>query len=112
MVLFLDEFSAWVTIDGQELQEYRPQHKPKKNLLACWIASVAGKNFQIHWRDSKRHTATDGHCRIDGNPCGGKVISCDADKPAFAIKSYMRTGPTTLKPFKFSDVQLTGTSNI
>ncbi|KAJ3888125.1 hypothetical protein GG344DRAFT_54323 [Lentinula edodes] len=108
MMLFLEEFEAWVTIDGQHAEEYQWQYIPKQKLVQCWIASEVGKPFQIHWLDSKRSTATDGFVLLDGKKCGGSVISSDLDKPNYTCKEYIRTGPTTVKPFEFSQISLTG----
>ncbi|KAJ3882053.1 hypothetical protein F5051DRAFT_395342 [Lentinula edodes] len=107
MMLFLEEFEAWVTIDGQHAEEYQWQYIPKQKLVQCWIASEVGKPFQIHWLDSKRSTATDGFVLLDGKKCGGSVISSDLDKPNYTCKEYIRTGPTTVKPFEFSQISLT-----
>ncbi|KAJ3909105.1 hypothetical protein F5879DRAFT_934690, partial [Lentinula edodes] len=107
MMLFLEEFEAWVTIDGRHAEEYQWQYIPKQKLVQCWIASEVGKPFQIHWLDSKRSTATDGFVLLDGKKCGGSVISSDLDKPNYTCKEYIRTGPTTVKPFEFSQTSLT-----
>ncbi|KAJ3932966.1 MAG: hypothetical protein NXY57DRAFT_960369 [Lentinula lateritia] len=106
-MLFLEEFEAWVTIDGRHAEEYQWQYIPKQNLVQCWIASEVGKPFQIHWLDSKRSTATDGFVLLDGKKCGGSVISYDLNKPNYTCKEYIRTGPTTVKPFEFSQTSLT-----
>ncbi|KIK66821.1 hypothetical protein GYMLUDRAFT_913229 [Collybiopsis luxurians FD-317 M1] len=107
MVLFLHEFKAWVTIDDQETEEYQFKYLPEQNVVYCWIASEVGKRFQIHWEDTKRATATDGHVVVDGNKCGGSVLSTDPDKPSCTSKSGIRTSPTTIHPFKFSQIKLT-----
>lgn len=45
MVLFLDEFEAWVTIDGQKVEEY--QCTKTDSVLQCFIPSEAGKVHEI-----------------------------------------------------------------
>lgn len=45
MVLILDEFEAWVTIDGQKVQEY--QCTKSGSVLQCFIPSEAGKVLEI-----------------------------------------------------------------
>ncbi|KAF5389166.1 hypothetical protein D9757_004972 [Collybiopsis confluens] len=107
MVLFLHEFRAWIIIEGSIADEHQFRYLPETNTVCCWIASEAGKGFQVHWEDTERKSATDGHLVIDGNPCGGKVLSADPDKPSFTSKEGIRTSPTTVRPFRFSQIQLT-----
>ncbi|KAE9399449.1 hypothetical protein BT96DRAFT_789479, partial [Gymnopus androsaceus JB14] len=105
MVLHLDEFEAWVTIEGQKTEEY--QCTKSASVLQCYIPSQAGKKFQVHWKDTKRTTATDGFLLIDGFKCPGQTISDNPDKPNQACKIGMRTDDSTIKPFKFAQIRLT-----
>lgn len=45
MVLILDEFEAWVTIDGQKVEEY--QCTKTGSVLQCFIPSEADKVLEI-----------------------------------------------------------------
>ncbi|THV06363.1 hypothetical protein K435DRAFT_506624 [Dendrothele bispora CBS 962.96] len=131
MPLFYEQFTAWISIDGCVADEYgvrvvngdhdngdgnsgdggkggikemgRGGNVPR---VECWIPSVEGKTFTIHWTDSVRTTATDGIVRVDGKECGGKVLS--PHKPeSDACKVGWRISATEVRPFVFAKVGLT-----
>ncbi|KAF9269959.1 hypothetical protein L218DRAFT_952157 [Marasmius fiardii PR-910] len=106
MVLSLNEFSAWITIEGRgNVDEYKVEQTSKG--ASCWIPSEAGQQYQVCWRDSERSTATDGLVVIDGNKRGTTVIHHDKDKPNTAYKRGFRTTSNTVLPFKFSTIART-----
>ncbi|KAK7466224.1 hypothetical protein VKT23_004949 [Stygiomarasmius scandens] len=123
MPLFLNQFTAWISIDGCVADEYGVKFSAKdygasgsfgrKRVpqIECWIPSTEGKPFAIHWKDSKRITATDGIVWVDGKKCGGKVLS--PDKPeADACKVGWRISATEVRPFVFAKVGLTDDDNL
>ncbi|EEB87167.1 hypothetical protein MPER_15595, partial [Moniliophthora perniciosa FA553] len=107
MVLSFQEFSAWITIEGQAAEEYAIEQFPEKKTVKCWIPSQVDRTFQVHWKDSQKKSSTDGFVVIDGRKCGGKVISSDKDKPDTTCKTGIRTESNTVVPFKFSSVNVT-----
>ncbi|THV06357.1 hypothetical protein K435DRAFT_603658, partial [Dendrothele bispora CBS 962.96] len=107
MPLFYEQFTAWISIDGCVADEYGVRvvngDFPR---VECWIPSVEGKTFTIHWTDSVRTTATDGIVRVNGKECGGKVLS--PHKPELdACKVGWRISATEVRPFVFAKVGLT-----
>ncbi|KAJ8083703.1 hypothetical protein PM082_002469 [Marasmius tenuissimus] len=108
MVLSCNEFTAWVTIEGDPVEEYKAHWStPQKQTMCCWIPSQAGRNYQVHWRDSRRTTATDGLVVIDGKHCGTKTISPDLEKPDTTSKKGFRTSSDWVAPFQFAKLQTT-----
>ncbi|KAL0071720.1 hypothetical protein AAF712_000642 [Marasmius tenuissimus] len=108
MVLSCNEFTAWVTIEGDPVEEYKVHWStPQKQTMCCWIPSQAGRNYQVHWRDSRRTTATDGLVVIDGKHCGTKTISPDLEKPDTTSKKGFRTSSDRVAPFQFAKLQTT-----
>ncbi|KAK7443240.1 hypothetical protein VKT23_015838 [Stygiomarasmius scandens] len=43
----LDNYSAWVSVDGNPLQEY--ETTTEGSVVTCWISSEVGKNFEVNW---------------------------------------------------------------
>jgi hypothetical protein len=43
MVMKLHGFSAWITVDGAELNQYNVEVSPEGNKATCWIPSQVGK---------------------------------------------------------------------
>ncbi|KAL0578478.1 hypothetical protein V5O48_003527 [Marasmius crinis-equi] len=107
MVLSHEEFTAWVTIDGKPVEEYQIRNLPEKKRVECYIPSQAGRNYEVHWRDSRRSTATDGLVVVDGKKCGTKTISPDLDKPDNTYKKGFRTSSNLIVPFQFADIETT-----
>lgn len=71
------------------------------------------KNFTVKWKDSTRvrKTTTSGRLTLDGIKGGQKVINpgCRGNHDT-AERSYISTGPKSIRPFMFSNIQLTGSS--
>lgn len=42
-MLTIDEFSAWVTVDGVELSQYSVEQSTDDRTATCWIASQVDK---------------------------------------------------------------------
>ncbi|KAJ7162060.1 hypothetical protein C8R46DRAFT_342870 [Mycena filopes] len=99
------EFSAWITIDGQQTPEYAVEVSEDKRTVTCWIASELGKRFSVDWRNSSYPHLTRGRVAVDGNYCGGKLIK-PMGLPKFASKTGIRD-THCLKPFVFSTLELT-----
>lgn len=129
----IQSFSAYVVVDGKELEEHRIEYSKKDKMAACWIASEAGKvrttfvlrymkypgvtkcvdlqAFTIKWKDTTRIRlgATSGRVTLDGIKSGQRTI-----RPGrlgdhnTAERSYITTGPKSVRPYSFSNLQLTG----
>ncbi|KAJ4477516.1 hypothetical protein J3R30DRAFT_3486766 [Lentinula aciculospora] len=99
-------FFASVVADGEPLDEYNIETSEKDGLTTvyCWVPSIAGKQYEIQWKDLVLKETSDGQVRIDGNKCGGKVL---IKKNGVATKRGFRTSLTSSKPFIFSDLKMT-----
>ncbi|KJA16177.1 hypothetical protein HYPSUDRAFT_207241 [Hypholoma sublateritium FD-334 SS-4] len=69
-MLQLDNFLAWVTVDGRELTEYGVEYSQNLLCATCWIASEQQKNFVVNWRDTVRPDHSIGRMTVDGVRCG------------------------------------------
>ncbi|KAF7305853.1 TKL/TKL-ccin protein kinase [Mycena chlorophos] len=98
-------FSACITIDGRVADEFATTVSPDKKRVTCWIASEVGKNFIVHWKnDTYRDFDTSGYLTMDGNECGGAVLS--RHPVANATQRAGISDGVTIRPFKFGDLVL------
>ncbi|KIK66874.1 hypothetical protein GYMLUDRAFT_69913 [Collybiopsis luxurians FD-317 M1] len=104
MPLNLQDFTAWIEVDGAELPIYDVQEKDKE--AACWIPSEAGKEFSVKWSSKHATLSMCGDVRIDGQACAGIAMQEGSPTRNFAV-SGVTTSATTQKPFVFSKLELT-----
>ncbi|KIK61994.1 hypothetical protein GYMLUDRAFT_42423 [Collybiopsis luxurians FD-317 M1] len=104
-MLFFDDFGAWITVDGEALEEFKIESDIAQRRVSCYIASVEGKSFQIHWCDREFKSATRGRVSIDGRSMGGKIIH--SSETSSVTKKGFRTGSDKRVPFIFSKLNLT-----
>jgi hypothetical protein len=129
-MLQFENFSAWVTVDDVELPQYSVEHSTDGKQVTAWIPSEAGKvecliaivsrplnltvsikNFAVKWKDSIRSYATSGRVFVDGTHCGGRITYATKHRRlhnAIATKDYIRKSASTVRPFMFSQLELTG----
>ncbi|KAJ6507202.1 hypothetical protein C8R47DRAFT_86855 [Mycena vitilis] len=100
-----NEFTAWVSIEGQEAPEYDVEISDDKKIITCWIASELGKKFSVHWKNSSYRQTTLGTIKMDGKSCGGKYIYAQ-NLPVTTVKEGVSDG-TTIQAFVFSSLALT-----
>ncbi|KAK7031206.1 hypothetical protein VNI00_013622 [Paramarasmius palmivorus] len=107
-MISLNNHTAWVTVDGVEAQEYDVQVDKEKKTVTCWIASEAGKTYEVSCKGTNIITATDISLVIDGRKCGGKYIKPKSSRSSTTRKFRgLRTSPTTIHPSRFSPVETT-----
>jgi hypothetical protein len=123
------EYTAWISVGGQSLETYAVETSPATNEVTCWVASEAGKachlkllappnltfvqEFSVHCRDA---SATRVHTvgvfvTVDGQECGGVALYNTANSyrgKDTVSQSDVQVSDTTVKPFVFSAVRLTG----
>ncbi|KIK55448.1 hypothetical protein GYMLUDRAFT_264130 [Collybiopsis luxurians FD-317 M1] len=100
-------FSASVVVDGKPLDEYNIETSNRDDgvtIVTCWIPSEAGKNYQVHWSDTRLKHAIDGKVYVDGHYCGRKFLR---RKERITKKEGIRDSPTSMKLFKFSPLSMT-----
>ncbi|KAF9260064.1 hypothetical protein L218DRAFT_963004 [Marasmius fiardii PR-910] len=98
----VNNFSAWITVNGQVLEEYDVQVGKDAKTVNCWIPSEVGKMYVVRWRDHYFQSPTCGIVHVDGHFCGGSSVSMP-NVDMFHEGIY--TDSTTLKPFTFSPVR-------
>ncbi|KAF9260068.1 hypothetical protein L218DRAFT_907671 [Marasmius fiardii PR-910] len=103
MITVNNNFSAWVTICGQSCQEYDVQVFQESSTATCWIASEAGKEYEVNWKGCTLPGPVSGRLRIDGHDCGGHLKTYATTQTIQGIT----TGPTTLERFSFSSIKTT-----
>ncbi|KAF8199826.1 hypothetical protein K438DRAFT_1966188 [Mycena galopus ATCC 62051] len=106
-MLHFGEFSAWVSIDGTEAPEYGVEIAEDQKSVTCWIASELGKKFSVDWTNKSYSGQTCGTVYMDGNFCGGQIIS-PLHFPEIATQKGIRhQNGLSFKPFIFSSLELT-----
>ncbi|OAX38689.1 hypothetical protein K503DRAFT_856536 [Rhizopogon vinicolor AM-OR11-026] len=106
-MLKYQEYTAWISVDGQPLENYAVETSQATNEVTCWIASEAGKEFSVHCQDTSitRANAIAVDVTIDGQDFGGVILDSE-DTNAISM-SNVQVSDTTFKPFVFLAVQLT-----
>ncbi|KAF9507504.1 hypothetical protein BS47DRAFT_1421412, partial [Hydnum rufescens UP504] len=74
------------------------------NTATCWIPSVAGTQFSVHWRCVNPQDASSGHVFIDGNDVASAIIRPGAYNPVLRSGAKTKDG---LRPFTFAKLNLT-----
>lgn len=108
-MLFLGEFTAWITIGDEETpaEEYSVTEIQSENTVMAYIASSEGQRFQIGWCDNAFERPTRGRVTIDGRSMGGKIISESTYNKSVRKKGF-RTNKDERRPFVFSKLEVTG----
>ncbi|KAF8440462.1 hypothetical protein L210DRAFT_3539728 [Boletus edulis BED1] len=75
-MLSLHGISAWVEVDGKELEQYGVAEGMDQNQVTCWIASQTNKKFSIVFRDNVayREHLLSSSLELDGSTIPGKGI--------------------------------------
>ncbi|KZP17642.1 hypothetical protein FIBSPDRAFT_1046661 [Athelia psychrophila] len=111
MPLELSDFSAWIECGGSELECYAIEYSDDRATATCWIASEIGKQFDVLWsRDSESKSHTEDMCGllfIDDVRCAGKPMRAESKKCRW-YSGGIRTSPSTIRPYAFGSMQLTG----
>ncbi|TFK57079.1 hypothetical protein OE88DRAFT_1722095 [Heliocybe sulcata] len=107
-MLRCNDFSAWVTVDGIQLECYSEQTSSDGRTVTCWIASEVGKAFHIHWEHSSAFLggATGAYLNVDGFNCGGVALRPSLGQTKGCMTGF-GTSDSTEKPLMFSSLDLT-----
>jgi len=105
-MLQLGSFSAWISVDNVELEQYGLEISADGKQASCWIPSEAGKEFCVEWSDSGGLTPTCGYVKVDGVECGGRFLR-DLRRTTSTSHDHVPTSSTTCRPFCFSAVEVT-----
>ncbi|KAG7451413.1 uncharacterized protein BT62DRAFT_1071981 [Guyanagaster necrorhizus] len=102
-MLSFGEFSAWVSIDGVEAEEYGVTVDGTR--VTCWIASEANKTFSLHWKDSVVSSPTRGNPSIDGTTYPPRYT--DTLRRNHVFLGGVRDSDSSKRPFMFTKLNLT-----
>lgn len=114
------EFTAWITVDGRKLPEFKVTAEENGRKVACYIPSQPGQvrrvsscilvksltvyqRFSVHWKDSGSNTFTAGYIQCDGFIASGRFLSGYGEQ----MRSGVRSGPDTERPFMFATIPKT-----
>ncbi|KAJ3997073.1 hypothetical protein F5050DRAFT_1894598 [Lentinula boryana] len=103
MPLTLQDFSAWIEVDGSELPIF--DIKQIGNEVTCWIPSELEKNFSVKWSTGKRAISMVGDIHMDGKCLSSKAM-WTGETQTFTSSGVLTTA-TSEKPFVFSKLELT-----
>ncbi|KAJ7680697.1 hypothetical protein DFH06DRAFT_939276, partial [Mycena polygramma] len=105
------EFSAWISIDGREPEEYGVEVDEDEKTVTCWIASELGKKFSVHWSNTSYCHDTRGKVSMDGVPCSSYIIF-GGNVPKTRVADGVSEDGISVKPFMFSSLELTDDDTI
>ncbi|KIJ60377.1 hypothetical protein HYDPIDRAFT_43382 [Hydnomerulius pinastri MD-312] len=114
-MLHYKQFSAWIEVDGHELEEYGVEGDLEKNVVVCWIASQIGKNFSINWKDKSpfRDYTLASYPKLDGTSVGGMALRPsnfsglkETSTPIITLKDVV-TSMTSVRRYMFSKLNVT-----
>ncbi|KIJ13483.1 hypothetical protein PAXINDRAFT_13813 [Paxillus involutus ATCC 200175] len=114
-MLNLKEVSAWIEVDGEELEQYGVTEDLEKSEVTCWIATQAGKAGHLNFDVAPLEHSLASYLILDGTGVQGRVLPaptatlCSAD---FAVSRTMvqndfSLSTTSARPFLFSKLELT-----
>ncbi|PPQ92582.1 hypothetical protein CVT25_007274 [Psilocybe cyanescens] len=103
----INNFSAWVQVDGQPLPEYQIAFSVSEvgTQATCWIPSESGKEFQICYKDAARTISTGTKVSVDGVRCTAKISRAKhlTDKSnGTIVHRGMTISENSVRPFIFS----------
>lgn len=93
-------FTAWISCNNVPLPEFEVVENEAVHRVTCWIPSIAGQRFSIHWRDEGGGIDTAAYINLDGTVVSGRFLFGHGE----ASRDGFRTGATTERPFMFMKV--------
>ncbi|KAG2153984.1 hypothetical protein DEU56DRAFT_907445 [Suillus clintonianus] len=102
------EYTAWVSVDGQPLEVYAVETSLATNEVTCWIASEAGKEFSVHCQNTSAPgvDTIGAFVYIDGQGCHGGLFERWSTDHTINISNAFVSDRIT-KSLVFSTVRLT-----
>ncbi|KZT01225.1 uncharacterized protein LAESUDRAFT_731445 [Laetiporus sulphureus 93-53] len=104
--MFYKDWSATIYCDGEPAEEYKFCIE-SDDTASCYIASEAGKKFEVHWKNELEGLAS-ADCYMDG-----RCVGCATTKPGKKGRRLgCRTGAESRQPFQFAALQLTDNEDL
>ncbi|TCD63622.1 hypothetical protein EIP91_005173 [Steccherinum ochraceum] len=91
-------FSAWISCDGMELPEFKPECDDERNVVSCWIPSHNGQSFKVHWKDHGGYVDSSAYIYLDEHMVPGRFLFGFGETE----RGTMRVGTDAEVPFVFS----------
>ncbi|KAG8213336.1 hypothetical protein J3R82DRAFT_11818 [Butyriboletus roseoflavus] len=116
-MLSLNDISAWIEVDGKELEQYGVEEDLNQSQVTCWIPTQADKGFSVVFKDhlAYRDHSLGSFLYLDGSSVGGKVLHSPTRNGDFPDSVTNRTvvqkgqtlSATSSRPFMFAKLELT-----
>ncbi|KAJ7195648.1 hypothetical protein GGX14DRAFT_474616 [Mycena pura] len=106
----LDQFSAWISVDGVALTEFATEYSPDRKEASCWIPSEQDKQFCVHFENDKpsRSIRLSGRTFVDGIGCGGRPLLINrSGNVSSGSRDSVSTSEYTRRPLVFGKQTLT-----
>ncbi|PIL23965.1 hypothetical protein GSI_13716 [Ganoderma sinense ZZ0214-1] len=103
-----DDFQVHITSQDRTLTEYDvalKHHKCGSAVLTCYIASVSGGEFEVHWREPAMKTDMIVKVSMDGQ-LTDEVAHFEYDG-AGESKGVIDFGLKTFRPYRFENIKTT-----
>ncbi|KAH9951475.1 hypothetical protein B0H21DRAFT_719135 [Amylocystis lapponica] len=100
-------FGAFITCEGKELEHYAAKVEDEKT-ISCWIASEAGKEFEVNWSDYMGETHSTGKVFMDGRLFDHTLT--ELGKTSASRGCY--SSADTWRRYQFAKLDLTDDENI
>ncbi|KAJ7063448.1 hypothetical protein C8F01DRAFT_957381, partial [Mycena amicta] len=94
-------FSAWITVEGQLVSELLVAEDAKTARVSCWIPSLPGQNFTVHWKDHGGKVDTAAYIWLDGFLVPGRFLFGEGE----ASRDGVRSSENTQRPFVFRELE-------
>lgn len=69
------------------------------------LTKIIVQRYEVRWGDSLCKRPLSGQVVVDGIHCGGRILKKRSNT---VIKTGLRVSPTSIRPFEFSRLNLTG----
>jgi hypothetical protein len=116
-MLLLNDISAWIEVDGKELEQYGIEEDLDRSQVTCWIATQADKCFSVVFKDDAayRDHSLGSSLRLDGSSINGKVLRSPTRSGEFqnfandrkVVQNDQVLSASSSRPFMFSKLELT-----
>ncbi|EJD02418.1 uncharacterized protein FOMMEDRAFT_157629 [Fomitiporia mediterranea MF3/22] len=95
------KFQAWIKGSGGLLPEYRVNIEGNK--VTCFIPSIGGTPFSVHWRDEGSEMFTAGYILVDGVASPGRFLNGLGE----THRDGIRSGNQSEIPYMFANIPST-----
>ncbi|KAI3600992.1 hypothetical protein WG66_014857 [Moniliophthora roreri] len=106
----INNLSSWIYIEGVEAQLYDVQIDQARNQVSCWVASEAGKKYEVEYQDDAYTNPSSWTLSIDGFKRASGVVR-ESNNMFRNYFDGVVSSATSVIPFKFATVETTDDEN-